>query len=273
MEKTLVSVIITTRNSSKTIPALLESTIKQSFKQYEIIVVDNKSSDDTQKLAKNYTSKIFNKGPERSVQRNFGASKSVGKYLMFLDADMVLTSNVIADCVKKMEEGNFGGIIIPEKSFGEGFWAKAKALERRINEGESYFEAARFFPKKIFTDLGGYDKNLTGPEDWDFPQRVSNKYNITRIKSYILHNEGKPSLLSFAKRKYYYGLSVHRYLSKQQLPVLNPRTVYFLRGSFYRKWKEIFKNPVVSLGMMVMLFVETAAGGFGYFKGKVENGK
>jgi len=208
MKYPVVSAIITTKNSSATLGALLESIKRQTFSKSEVVVVDNNSFDQTGQIAKKYTSKVYSKGPERSAQRNFGASKSQGEYLLFLDSDMVLTENVLDECVKRMVEEKVGGIIIPEKSFGNGFWAKVKALERKINEGGDYFEAARFFPKKIFRDMGGYDENLTGPEDWDFPQRVARKYKIVRTHSYILHNEGEPSLKSFAKRKYYYAFSL-----------------------------------------------------------------
>ncbi|HBL51792.1 MAG: Glycosyl transferase family 2 [Microgenomates group bacterium GW2011_GWA2_39_19] len=271
MKYPVVSAIITTKNSSATLGALLESIKRQTFSKSEVVVVDNNSFDQTGQIAKKYTSKVYSKGPERSAQRNFGASKSQGEYLLFLDSDMVLTENVLDECVKRMVEEKVGGIIIPEKSFGNGFWAKVKALERKINEGEDYFEAARFFPKKIFRDMGGYDENLTGPEDWDFPQRVARKYKIVRTHSYILHNEGEPSLKSFAKRKYYYGLSVHKYLKKQNLPAISPRTVYFLRRSFYKRWKELLVNPLLSAGMLLMLFVESAAGGLGYLVGRFNN--
>lgn len=271
MKNPIVSVIITTRNSSSVLEALLESVGEQTYKSKEIIIVDNNSSDLTREIAKKYTSKVFNKGPERSAQRNFGASKSQGEYLLFLDSDMVLTGGIVEECVKKTITENVGGIIIPEKSFGKGFWAKVKALERKINEGENYFEAARFFPKKIFKDLGGYDENLTGPEDWDFPQRVAGKHKIARVKNYILHNEGSPSLQSFARRKYYYGLSVHNYLKKQNISIFSPRTIYFLRSSFYKKWKESFKSPLVAVGMFIMLIVESVAGGLGYLVGRFKN--
>src|SRR3989338_5625100 len=164
MRKPLVSAVITTLNSDKTLGKLLTSIKGQSYHPVEIIVVDNNSTDETLKVAKNFTDKVFTKGPERS--------------------------------------------------FGDGFWAKAKILEREIHQGENYFEAARFFPQKLFWEFGGYDETLTGPEDWDLPQRLAKKHRVGRIKSFILHNEGCPTLFKLAKRKYYYGLSAHQYLKK-----------------------------------------------------------
>lgn len=272
MKNPLVSVIITTLNSGKTIGKLLTSIKEQSYFQTEIIVVDNHSTDNTFKIAKNFTGKIYTKGPERSAQRNFGAKKAAGKYLLFLDSDMVLTKDVVKECVEKLESGAAEMVIIPERSFGDGFWAKAKILEREIHRGEDYFEAARFFLKKMFWDAGGYDESLTGPEDWDLPQRLAVNHKVGRINSFILHNEGKPSLFKLAKRKYYYGLSAHQYLKKQKMPVFTSKTVYILRPAFYRNWRKLVGNPIISLGMFLMLIAETFGGGLGYLVGRIKNG-
>lgn len=272
MKKHLISIIITTRNSAKTLTALLQSIKKQYYKEIEIIVVDNNSSDNTVEIAKSFTNKVFIEGPERSAQRNLGAKKSKGKYLFILDSDMVLKPAVVGECVEMLEENKeIKALIIPEESFGNGFWAKTKALEREINQGEDYFEAARFFPKKIFWEVGGYDESLTGPEDWDLPQRVVKKYKVGRIKSKILHNEGSPTLLGLAKRKYYYGLSVHKYLKKQKLSPISVKTVYFIRPAFYRNWQKVLSHPLISLGMFLMLFVETLGGGLGYLAGRYKD--
>lgn len=272
--KPLVSVIITTRNNEKTLKKLLNSIKKQSYKKIEIIIVDNYSFDKTVEIAQSFTDKVFQKGPERSAQRNFGAKKAKGEYLLILDSDMILTKSVISECVKKIQSNNqIGAIVISEKSFGKGFWAKAKAFERKLNQGEDYFEAARFFPKKTFWEAHGYDEALTGPEDWDLPQRVGRKYKIDRVKNLILHNEGCPTLLGLAKRKYYYGLSAHRYFEKQKMFPLNKKTIYFLRPAFYRQFNKILFHPIISLGMFIMLLAETIGGGLGYLVGRFKGGK
>ena len=276
MEYPLVSIIITTRNSGNTLGDLLDSIKKQTYRYFEIILVDNFSSDKTMETARKYTNLIFQKGPERSAQRNLGVKKCHGKYILILDSDMLLSKNILKECVEKCECHNtnnikIGGLIIPEKSFGKGCWAKAKILEREINQGRDYFEAARFFPKTVFSKVGGYDIKLTGPEDWDLPKRIQKRYQIDRIKNYIYHNEGRPTLLGLAKRKYYYGLSVHQYLTKQQISAVSPVTIYFLRPAFYAHLKKMIKNPLLSFNLIIMLFAETLGGGLGYLVGRFKN--
>src|SRR5690242_13999566 len=95
----LVSVIVPTKNSQHFLDACLRSIKNQSYKNIELIVVDNNSTDKTKNIAKKYTKRVYNKGPERSAQRNFGASVSKGAYVVFIDSDMQLTKNVIKNCV------------------------------------------------------------------------------------------------------------------------------------------------------------------------------
>lgn len=275
MEKVpLVSVIITTKNSSRTLEALLKSIKDQSYKNFEIILVDNFSTDKTIVIAEKYIKKIYQMGPERSVQRNLGAKKALGKFYLILDSDMVLSRNVIEECVDLVNrEPDVKEIIIPEKSFGLGVWSEAKALERKINEGETFFESARFFLKESFWEFRGFDENITGPEDWDLPQKIAKKYKVGRIKSYISHNEGRHTLLELAQRKYYYGLSTHKYLKNQKLPIFSKITIYFLRPAFYKKWKLLITNPLLTFFMIIMLTVENIAGGLGYILGRLKDGK
>src|SRR3989344_572396 len=272
MRSPLVSIVITTKNSARTLEKLLKSIKLQNYPRIEIIIVDNNSEDSTKKIARKYTKKVFNKGPERSKQRNFGVFKSRGEYILVLDSDMILNRNVVKECVDLTIGGsNFKEIIVPEKSFGNGIWSEAKKLEREMNEGEEYFESARFFDIKTFWEFEGFDENMTGPEDWDLPQRIAKKYKVGRIKSYILHDEGKHSLLGLAKKKYYYGLSAYKYLKKQNLPILGQTTVYFLRVGFYKRFYKLFKNPLVSLAMVIMLSAETVGGGLGYLIGRLRS--
>src|SRR5260221_11101716 len=89
MASLLVSIIIPAWNEEKNISRLLESINNQSYKGVETIVVDDGSTDKTAEIAKKLGARVFKrKRNERSIERNFGASKAVGVYLVFLDADM-----------------------------------------------------------------------------------------------------------------------------------------------------------------------------------------
>jgi glycosyltransferase involved in cell wall biosynthesis len=269
----LVSIIITTKNEGKNIDALLKSINDQTYKNIEIIVVDNNSSDKTKEIAQKYTKNVFNVGPERSAQRNFGVEKSKGDYLLILDADMVLGKKVIEECIEEIsKDSELKALVIPEKSFGEGIWSKTKAFERSFYLGDKDIEAARFFSKKVFNELGGFDLDLTGPEDWDLSQRVSNKYKLGRIQEFILHNEGRHTLFGLMKKKFYYAKKANQYLKKQKKGILSPTTIYFLRPSFYNNWQEMVLHPVLTTFLFIMLTAELISGGLGFLMGKI-NGR
>ncbi len=271
MKNPLVSIIVTTKNEEKNIASCLQSIQKQTYRNIETIVVDNKSTDKTTDICKQFSVSVFDKGPERSAQRNYGARKSKGKYFLFLDADMVLEKDIVKECVLQITKNNqqkVYAIIVPEKSYGEGFWAKCKALERSFYEGVEWIEAARFFQEDIFWEFDGYDENLTGPEDFDLPQRIKTKYGkqfIGRINAYIHHNEGKLSLGKSLRKKYYYGKKMREYYAskknrqyaKQQGSIFNR---YIL---FFSKPKKLFQEPILGLGMLGMKTLEMVALGLG----------
>src|ERR1035437_7792327 len=145
MDDPLVSVIIPTKNSSRTLEACLKSIKDQSYKNIELIVVDNNSTDDTKEIAKKYTDKVFNYGPERSAQRNSGAKQAKGEYLLIHDSDIYFNVDSDKECVELSRAENCDAIILPEKSIGIGFWAKVKAFERSFYVGNDLIEAPRFF--------------------------------------------------------------------------------------------------------------------------------
>jgi glycosyltransferase involved in cell wall biosynthesis len=99
-----VTVVVPTKNSERTLEACLYSISHQNYEHIEIIVIDNHSTDSTKKVAIKFTDKFYTKGPERSVQRNYGVSKANGDYLLFIDSDMVLDKNVVSECLRKIND-------------------------------------------------------------------------------------------------------------------------------------------------------------------------
>lgn len=271
---TLVSIVVTTKNEADVLATLLESIGRQSYKNIEVILVDNHSTDNTLKIAKKFGVKRYICGPERSAQRNFGARKSKGKYLLFLDADMELSPRVIEECVKVSYEDKVTGVVIPEVSVAKNFWERVKAYERSFynEEGDIVTDAARFFLKKVFLKAGGYDEAITGPEDWDLPENIKDLgYRINRIQSAIYHRERITSIFNLARKKYYYGLKTYRYLRKHNISPLSAKTIFFLRPIFYKNWKKIILHPTLSLSLICMLTIELIFGGTGYFIGRLTN--
>jgi glycosyltransferase involved in cell wall biosynthesis len=270
MTQPLVSVIVTTLNNSATLEACLASIGAQTYTAVELIVVDNRSTDNTVAIAKQYTPHVYKQGPERSAQRNFGVGLARGEYVLIVDSDMELRPNVIAACVHKaLANPQLRGAIIPEDSFGKGFWAQCKRLERSYYEGNDTIEAARFFGTQTYLDVGGYDETMTGGEDWDLTRRVRAVGPIGRVTARIGHNEGQPRFGRTVRKMYYYGKHAGAYFAKNPGPVVTNQSGPLARYKlFFSRPRKLLRNPVLSAGMLLLKTSEFAAGGLGYLAGQ-----
>lgn len=271
MNQPIVSIIVPTKNSSQVLEACLQSLKAQTYQNIEIIVVDNNSTDDTKAIAEKYTEKVFNEGPERSAQRNYGVEQSQGEYVAIIDSDMQLAEKVIENAVAKIEGDKATGIIIPEESFGQGLWAECKKLERSFYIGISWMEAARFFRKNSYVEAGGYDESMVSGEDWDLSQRMKQFGNLSRIDDLIFHNEGRISLLRTIRKKFYYAQKFSKYVEKNKgNESVNNQTGLLKRYRlFFSQPRKLFRNPFLGMCMLWMKTCELGFGGLGYIIVKI----
>jgi len=266
-EKPLVSIIIPSLNSEKIIGECLDSIKKQTYSNIEIIIVDAESTDLTPDIARKYGEVFTFKLKPYMIwgtpyQQNFGATKAKGRYLYFVDTDMVLCENSIEEYVQEMEMKDADSMIIPEISYGEGFWAKCKILERSCYLlGDMTIEAPRFHKKSIWDKLGGLDAKLGGYYDWDIHNRLrENGYKVVRSNTPIYHNEGKLSLNKLIKKKYVYGKTTNRFIRKYK----TNKELYFsqfnlFRPIYFKNWKFLLKDPLHLLGFGIMKSIEASA--------------
>ena len=277
----LVSVVITTKNEEKNIENCLISIKEQTYKNIEIIVVDNNSSDKTKDLSLQYTEKVYNKGPERSAQRNFGMiDKSNGEYVMFVDADMMLGPYLVEDCVGSMQHSPDIALHIPEIILGTNYFSKVRRFERSFYDG-TVVDGARFFDKEKFVEVGGFDESMSGPEDWDIDKKIKQIGSIgiiklisnnlvnwklenfifnrgvtpTKYANSIFHNEADFILSDYLNKKEYYAKSFNAYINKWGR---SDKDIQKQFGLWYRyfgvfiengKFVKLIVHPILSLGM------------------------
>ena len=266
-----ISIIVPTYNSAATLTDCLQSIAEQTYENIELVVVDNHSKDDTLSIARTFTKHAYTKGPERSAQRNYGVEKATGDYVCIIDSDMQLSPEVITQCVViATETPEIKGVIIPEESFGEGFWAQCKRLERSFYVGVDWMEAARFFKADVYRQLGGYDPSLVSGEDWDLSQRVAAQAPLGRITALIHHNEGHLKLGRTLGKKYYYAKQIARYLAKEDHTSHTERqtSVFGRYRLYFSKPGQLFHRPDLGLGMLMMKTLEFGAGALGMVAAK-----
>lgn len=209
-----VSVVITTKNNCSFLPTLFNSIRAQSVSPGEVIVVDNYSTDETCETARRYGARTILSGPERSAQRNAGASASTSESLFFIDADMELSSRVIERCTEMLHSCD--AVCIREITVsGDNYWAKARALERDCYFGSVVFEAARAFKRSAFMSLGGYDTSLTGLEDMDLQARlIEGGYKLGWMGEPIFHHEENVGPILYLSKRTKYARTDRVYARK-----------------------------------------------------------
>lgn len=273
----LVSVVLPTRNCVDIIGACLASLETQTYLNVEIVGVDAESTDGTAEIMTEATTFFsFTIQPEMPwgtpYQVVFGAEKARGEFLYFVDSDMVLATDAIATYVGQMDATGADALVVPEISFGDGFWAACKVLERSSYLlGDSSIEAPRFIRKSVWRESGGYDPTMGGLLDWDFHHRLKTQgKRIIRGDIPVYHNEGHLTLRKLVRKKFTYGKSTARYLSmhwRDREVAANQFNLF--RPVFFRNWRAFVADPPHAAGVFVMKLVEGAAWGAGFLQSRI----
>lgn len=273
----LVSIVIPTYNSELFLENCLQSIQNQTYKNIETILVDSNSHDDTLKIAKKFNTIVLNYAPKVSVgkfdaphKRNYGVEKSSGKFVYYVDADMVLPEKLIQEIVDIFSKTDVEALVVPEDSFGIGIWAQAKQLERRCYWGDDTVEAARVFSKKAWDSLGGLDTSLGGGgDDWDLHYRLlSSGFSVGRTQTVVLHNEGNLKLSKLIKKRFMYGRDSVKYLVKR--PKASIVSYFPIRMAYIRNWRMLLSSPGNFTAFLVMRSLEYAAGFAGIIYSRFE---
>ncbi|AKJ65034.1 glycosyltransferase [Kiritimatiella glycovorans] len=264
-EQPRVALIVSARNEEADIGDCLRSLLAQDYVNKQVILVDNASTDRTAEIARGLGVRVEDRGPERSAQRNHGAAVSDAGFVCFLDADMICPETMVRECLAQMEDAAVGAVVIPEESFGEGFWSQCKVLERSCYPPGAYVEAARFYRRDVFDALGGFDEGLTGLEDLDLHQRCAAQYAIGYSATPIRHHEGRIRFLEQMGKKYRYGRLSPAYARKH--PEAFRRQGNPFRGYFWHERKRLARTPFLTTAMLFMKCCELVAGGIGVLMG------
>jgi glycosyltransferase involved in cell wall biosynthesis len=264
----LVSVIVPTHNSARTLEACVRSIKAQSHEPLELIVVDNESTDATVEIALTFASIVERFGNERSAQRNRGAELASGEYLLFIDSDMTLEPRVVSECIDVIGRTGAPAAIIPETSVGEGFVARCRALERSCYEGDDSVEAARFYPTKVFRAHGGFDESLSAFEDWDLSNRVGGSRTLPRTSVRITHHEGELRLTTLLAKKRYYGAASLKFVRKHGRGSISRGNIVF-RPAFLRNWRRLAWHPLLTVGFISIKCLESLAGMWGLIQARL----
>lgn len=181
----LVSVVIPCYNYGHFLAECIESVLAQTYKDVEIIVVDDGSTDNTREVAARYPVRYFHQqNGGLPAARNAGIGQARGQFIQPLDADDKLAPEAIAESVQLMQSAD---IVCPgQQEFGSAnkfYQRQDSVFTVRDFIEHNRIHCASMFRKKAWADVGGYDETMTdGYEDWDFWVRLLAKgYSVRAI--------------------------------------------------------------------------------------------
>lgn len=152
----LVSINIPTLNSEKTLERTLLSIKNQSYKNYEIIIIDSGSTDKTLEIARKFTKKIFIDKRKLLGARETGVNKSKGSLILLLDSDQILEKTAIERAVNLLKEKDYDMLVIEEDSYEpKNIIEKMSSADRRATHKKKILDPElsvllpRFFKKEI----------------------------------------------------------------------------------------------------------------------------
>ena len=237
MEPPTVSIIIPTLNSARYIDYCMCSIFNQTFRDFEVIVVDGGSVDDTLNHLSRYPVRIIKTRPGRSWQKNIGAYNARGRYLYFLDSDFYAESRVVEECVDKCREGYDAVVIGLLPWIGRGFFNRILLWHKIYTSRCSAKIAARFMRREVFLSIGGFNNSLYFNEDLDLHRRIRNSgYRIGYIDSYQYHLGEAENIAKHIKRYLYYAPNIGLYVKHNpHESILHIASIYHILKAFREK--------------------------------------
>ncbi len=197
-----VSIIIPVYNGAAFISEAIESIFNQSFQDFELIVIDDGSTDETQEIVHQFGKRLayfYQKNQGRAATRNAGLKKAKGLYVAFLDADDFWNSDRLERGVRVLDsESDIGlvhGTIEIIDSQGnlderQTKWAHTfyrQELKKgsgyvRLLQGCAIFSSAVLFRREFIDQVGYYDESFPIYEDYDWYLRFALKYRMKLLE-------------------------------------------------------------------------------------------
>lgn len=264
-EMPLVSIIIPTYNSDKTLKKCLESIRQQTYSNIEIIIVDGGSKDGTISTAEIYGAVVVKKKAGMSEATNIGISNSNGEYIYRVDSDVILDNDIVEKCIQKCEIESYDGVALfwsPDPTIS--FWAKVRKLEKDCYKDNLFPRGARFFRRDVIISIGGFNQNLTSGEDYDVYNRLlKNSFKIGQIDSQETHLGEPKSIFDIIKKQYKYGLTINEFFKSHSTEGIVQ--VCPLRKELLLNWKRFLRHPILTVGFFFYEIAVYSSAALGFF--------
>jgi glycosyltransferase involved in cell wall biosynthesis len=202
----MISIITPAYNSQRDITGCIESLLNQNLRDFELIIIDDCSTDRTPPIIKSYAARDgrvrFLRNERRMQQgysRNRGTRSAAGEVLVFVDADCIADRDwlekLVAPIVNEGQEASQG---INHHSLNGSFWSKMEAIRTSQYRGLDTKNAA--IKRSVFFGLGGFDSSFSPIEDVDLYRRFKEAgYRLFFSEARVRHNFSNNPFKNFNK--------------------------------------------------------------------------
>ncbi len=270
---TLISVIIPAYNSEKTIRETVESVFKQTFSDFELIVINDGSTDATLKIVSSIQDprlKVFSyPNAGLAVSRNRGFSLSKGEFIAFLDADDLWTEDKLEAQLKALQDNPEAAVAyswidcIDEsgKFFRQGF---------HITENGDIYAKLFLIPfvttgslplirREALIEVGGFDESLAASQDHDMYLRLAARYNFVAVpRTQLLYRLSPNSMSTNIRRHEVTSVLVRERAFERAYKPLPPQLKQYSIANFYKdvtfRVLDMSANPLRGLEAGRLLF-------------------
>jgi len=197
-----ITVVVPAYNSMQYLPATLESVLQQTYADFEIVVVNDGSTDNTQEYVSSLTDSrlkmVFQENQGLAAARNTGIAHATGEYIAFLDADDLWESTKLEKQLRILENNPEVGVVYTWVAYINEQGQKTGRIFKDCAEGKIWQELTIFniircgsvpiVRRVCFETCGTFDRNLdSAVEDWDMWLRIANKYNFRVVKEPLVY--------------------------------------------------------------------------------------
>jgi len=215
----IISIIVSIYNSDKTLSTMIDSVLNQTYKEFELILINDGSTDNSLDIIKEFAKKdiriviIDKKNSGLTKSLNIGLKKANGKYIARIDADDIWYPTKLEKQVEFLEQNQdytlIGTAYNEIDDNGKIIYKKQRIpllitdeeIRENIVKFNPFFHSSVMFRKKVLETIGFYNEEFKYTQDYEYWVRIMSKYKVTNIDEVLASRRYSDDMISIKKEK------------------------------------------------------------------------